>query len=1178
MAGEIFISYRRSDQTRARQLLELLLAEGVEAWYDAHVGAGEDWRVATAQALESSKIFVLLFSANAAASSDIAKELAAAVLEKKLIVPVRLENIAPKGAFLYELASRNWINAYEDTDARLAELAKSLAHQVRTGEKARTSDIASEEPFVSHRPSPIVASDAMQARAGERRLMTVMSVDLADTARVSGEVDPEVLADFLMRYQNCVARGIVAANGRVVTSSGDGVLACFGWPQAREDAAECAIHAGFQVIAEVSRLDGPKGYQPRCRVGVATGLVVVAGETGGTTNGLSLAGEAPNLAIGLQRLAAPGTMAISDATHRHLGRQFEYEILPEQAVGGFSMPVRAWRPVAGGPHLSRFQAARAVKTSFIGRAHELALLADRWRTASEGSARTVVLLAEAGMGKSRMVDALQHQIGDKPHAAITWQCSPYHQTKPFYPVVEQVTHAAGIVDADAPAEQLHKLSTLLAAAGMPLDDNLVLFAQLLGIEPNAGFASSVLPPNQVRTATIAALIEWLRRISLAKPLLLVLEDAHWIDASTMELLTRLVGALVDVPLLTVITARPEFVSPWSGRAEVSTIGLDRLSNRDCETLVREVAGPAALRNRTVEQILSRSDGNPLFVEELSVAVAEGKTGAKSVPDSLQSSLMARLDRLGDAKHTAQTCSVLGRRFARPLLLHIATATPPQLDSHLALLVEHDVIRPIGSAGQAHYEFKHALVRDAAYESLLLSQRQQLHEACGRCLEEYFPDVARSEPELLANHFSLASNPKKASEYAEQAGDRATTACAFHEAIASYEEALRQNDLLPPGPDHSRRTLDLLLKLGPAIGMIRGAQDPLLRDIYRRAEALSRTADDNNALFKAVWGLWYHANISRELDDARAFSQQLVHIGEQSGDEDLALEALHCRWSSALFRGDFSLSAAEARRGVALYDRHRHHKLGLVFGGHDPGVCAIGCVGQALVFAGDVKKGFASVEDAIALAESLGHPGSLAHGLLIGMTVSTVTSTFDLLRRYAENTLALCRKIGLPPQQAMASYHLAWLEAELGNRAKGLDQMGALYNRVTVISPTTMLYKVMYVDQTLKADRAQEALSAGDKVVAELHCPDAGLMLSELLRLRGDCLAVLGRKDEARVELVRAAAMAERDGAALLRLRTLNSLYCVAGAESKQTLELALAALPSDWAGSDVLRARALLTG
>ena len=1175
MAGEIFISYRRADQAWARLLHAQLQAEGVEAWYDAHVGAGEDWRVATAQALESSEIFVLLFSSNAAASSDIAKELAAAVLEKKLIVPVRLENIPPKGAFLYELASRNWINAYEDTEARLAELAKSLARLVRTGGSVPAGDGGNggpnPAPATSHRSLPMAAGSAKQARAGERRLMTVMSVDLVDTARLSTEVDPEVLGELLTRYQNCVARAVAAAGGRVVTSASDGVLACFGWPEAREDAAECAIRAGFLVTAEVGRLKGPQSYQPRARVGIATGLVIVAG----AANAVSLAGEAPNLAVGLQRLASPGTMAISDVTHRQVGRQFEYEALVDQAVSEFSRPVQAWRPVRESSHLSRFQAARAVKTSFIGRVHELSLLADRWRTASEGNGRTVVILAEAGMGKSRMVDALRHQIGDT--ASITWQCSPYHQIKPFYPVVEQVTHAAGIADADAPAEKLCKLSSLLATAGMPLDGNLALFAQLLSIEPDTGFLPSVLSPNQTRAATIAALIEWLRCIASAKPLLLVLEDAHWIDASTMELLTRLVGALVDVPLLTVITARPEFVSPWSGRAEVSTIGLDRLSNRDCEALVREVAGPAALQGRMVEQILSRCDGNPLFVEELSAAVMEGKTAAaNTVPDSLQSSLMGRLDRLGDAKQTAQICSVLGRRFARPLLTHVAAATPDQLDSHLALLVEHDVIRPISFAGKAHYEFKHALVRDAAYESLLLSQRHQLHEACGRCLEEFFPDVARNEPELLANHFSLAGAPEKASAYAEQAGDRATAACAFHEAIASYEEALRQNDLRPDGADHSRRTLDLLLKLGPAVGVIRGAQDPLLRDIYWRAEALSRTADDKGALFKAVWGLWFHANIAREFGDARAFSQQLVHIGEQAGDDGLALEALHCRWSSALFRGDYSLCAADARRGVELYDRYRHHKLGLAFGGHDPGVCAFGCIGQSLVFAGDIEKGFALVEDAIALGKSLDHPGSLAHGLQMGMIASTVTCAPDPLRHYAENMLELTRKFRLPPQEAMASYHLAWVEAEVGDRAKGLDQMEALYNRVTAIGPIVMLYKVMYVDQMLKAGRAEDALCVVDKVVAELRYPDMGIMLSELLRLRGESLAVLGRKDEARMELLHAGTMAERDGAALLRLRAANSLYREVGAESKPGLELALAALSGDWAGPDVLLGRALL--
>ena len=1037
----------------------------------------------------------------------------------------------------------------------------------RTGEKI--SDGSVQHSIPARLPQP---------RAAERRLVTAMSVDLVDATRLSADVDPEILADTLARYRDCVKRRVTETGGQIIRSAGDGALACFGWPDAREDAAECAIRAGFSIIADVRRLRERKGWSSQPRIGIATGVVVIGDEADGAHRDVSLVGEAPSIAAQLRHIAAPDTIAISEATQRQVGDLFECEFLGEQSIGGASVSIRTWRPIRAAVHLSRFRAVRTVKNAFVGRTHELSLLADRWSTAAEDCGRAVVVLGEAGMGKSRLVDALINRIADEPHEIIIWQCSPYHQVKPLYPVVEYMVHAAGIADADTPSEQLGKLNELLAAGLTPLEDNLALFAHLLAIPLEAGFALPTLPPNQLRLATISAVIEWLRRVSLAKPLLFVLEDMHWIDATTLELLTGLINSLGDAAILVVTTARPEFGSSWSGRAEVSTIGLDRLSDRDCAILAREIVGTEEFRSRAVAEVVSRSDGNPLFVEELSAAVLEIKAVAPtSVPDSLQSSLMARLDRLGDAKQLAQTCAVLGRRFALPLLSHVTDLPQDHVEINLATLVAHDVIRPIGGAGAGRYEFKHALLRDAAYECMLLSTRRRLHEVCGRGLEEFFPEVARTEPELLAQHFRLAGLSKEAGAYAEVAGDRATAACAFQEAIASYEEAIRQSDACPAGVNRDRQTLGLLLKLGPAVAMFRGAQAPELRDIYRRAEALSRRNEDSHALFKAVWGLWYNANISRDLDDAGAFAQELVIIAEQSGDADLGLEAGHCQWSSALFSADYRRCISVAQLGTELYDRHRHHKLGLVFGGHDPGVCAFGCLGQAQVYGGDVEGGFTSVANAIALAEQLDHPGSLAHGLLMGLIVGTVARKTTLLQSYALRTLDLAHRFKLPPQEAIGTYHLAWIEAETGNRNDGLRQMSALYDRVTAIGPIIQLYKLMYLDQLMRAGRTKDALAAADKAIAELRCPDRGLLLSELLRLRGECLVALKHRDEGAAELIRAEAMARRDGGELLRLRAAISLYNTNGEVSRSILEAAYAAMPESQRVDELASARTLLS-
>jgi tetratricopeptide (TPR) repeat protein len=510
-------------------------------------------------------------------------------------------------------------------------------------------------------------------------------------------------------------------------------------------------------------------------------------------------------------------------------------------------------------------------------------------------------------------------------------------------------------------------------------------------------------------------------------------------------------------------------------------------------------------------------------------------------------------------------------------MHVADLAPAALDANLSMLVASDIIRPLGGAGEGRYEFKHALVRDAAYESLLLAQRRRLHEACGRQIERSFPEAARAEPELLAQHFRLAGLPREASAYAEQAGDRAATAHAMVEAFSSYEDALRQAELLPESPERDRHILALLLKLGPALVVVKGIQNPELKAIYHRAESLSRAVGDADALFKSVWGLWFNTNVAGELDKAAAFAQELVVISSQSDDDGHKLEALHCRWSSGLFAGDCVATRQDSEHGIELYDRERHHRLGLIFGGHDPGVCAFGARAIALAYSGDVEGGLASLSEGIALAEALGHPHSLGHAMVQGLTLTNIAPA-DRISDYAKRLLELGRKFNVPPQEATAAYHLGWVAAELGDRSGGLEQMAALYDRVTATGPNIRLFKIMYVDQLLKADRVDEALAFADRALAEQRVPDRGIGLPELYRLRGDCLTALGRREEAIAELWRAESLARRDGAWIPALRAAVGL-CRAepGMASRQALETALAAFPAGASGPDLVAAHAMLS-
>jgi class 3 adenylate cyclase/tetratricopeptide (TPR) repeat protein len=980
-------------------------------------------------------------------------------------------------------------------------------------------------------PSPAEGAGAAPA---ERRQITVMFVDLVGSTRLSTRFDPEILGELLESYKAAVAEEVAQAGGTVAKYLGDGVLAYFGWPKAREDAAECAIRCAFHIRDRIKLIEDPAGEPLRCRTGIATGLAVIGGTTGsGNAREDAVAGQVLNLAARLQALAEPGGICVSPRVQELVGQLFEFDFAGEHSVRGFEDPIVAWRPVREVPHTNRFAAKHSIKRALVGRDEELALLTGQWSEVVSGDGRAVLILGEAGIGKSRLVEELHGNVSARPHAFVGWQCSAFHQTKPLYPVIEHITRAAGIGDGDDGPTQLTKLTTLLTAAEMPVQSTLPLFAGLLSLAPEAGSSPPDLTPAQRRSATIAALGEWMRRIAGQKPLLLILEDAHWADATTLEVMTLLIGAIGGVPLMAVITGRPEFAAPWVDQATVSVMGLERLNDRDCEGLIREIMAADDVSEATVEQIISRSDGNPLFVEELSAAVVGSGTKERQfVPDTLQGSLMARLDQLGDAKRTAQLCSVLGRRFARPLLAQLHDA-PAVLDTNLSLLAAHDVVRPLGQASDGHYEFKHALLRDAAYESLLLAERRRLHERCARQLEENFPEVVQSEPELLAFHFAEGGLALEAANYLEQAGDRASANAAYIEAIASYRNALAQTAKLVEGEARDRRELGLLLRLGPALSIIYAPQSAGVRDAYQRAEALGRAVNDLDLRYKAVWGLWYHANVGRDYSRASDFADELVALSEQSHDDAQVLEALHCRWSSALFRGECTTAIPDATRGTKLYRRDRHHRLAMVFGGHDPGVCAHSVAASAQVTAGQFEAAIRNSLDAISLVEELHHPHSMAHALMNALTTAVTTRDFDLLQDWVERLAALAETYHFPLQRAVAAFFFEWRKAQSGNVS--LDRLRSTFDALITVGPFTLLYTALFAEELLKAGRSGEALSVIDDFVGTLRFP-AGFFLPEIYRVRGECLAALGRNDEAIGELRHAGEVAAAQGSELFALR------------------------------------------
>jgi len=863
--------------------------------------------------------------------------------------------------------------------------------------------------------------------------------------------------------------------------------------------------------------------------------VVIGGEAGsGNAREDAVAGEVLHLAARLQALVEPGGICVSERVHEIVGQLFEFDFAGEHSLRGFDAPVAAWRALRQAPHTSRFAARHSIKGPLVGRDRELASLTAGWSQVAGNGGRAVLLVGEPGIGKSRLLEALHREVSATAHAFVGWQCSAFHQTKPLYPVIEHLMRAADIVDDDDGPVRLAKLTALLTAAKMPVDSSLPLFAALLSLPPAAGYSLPDLAPAQRRSATIAALSDWIGRIARHKPLLLNLEDAHWADPTTLELMSLLIGAIDGMPLMAVVTARPEFASPWTALPQVTTIALDRLNDRECEGLIREIVAASDVPQATIAQIVSRSDGNPLFVEELSAAVLGSRSKERHVvPDTLQSSLMARLDQLGDAKRTAQLCAVLGRRFARPLLAQLYHAAPDLLDSNLSLLVANGIVYPLGRADEGRYEFKHALVRDAAYETLLHADRRRLHERCGRQLENEFPEVAQSEPELLAFHFAEANLPLEAATYFERAGDRASDSASYIEAIASYRAALRHSTDLPQGDARDRRELGILLKLGPPLSIIEGAQCESVREVYQSAETLGRSVDDLDGRFKALWGLWYNANVRRDYSTASGFADELVALSEQSHDDGHVLEALHCRWSSALFRGESSTAIPDAQRGAELYRRDRHHRLALMFGGHDPGVCA-GCVGGcSQIFAGRVEAGIQKMIGAVRLAEELQHPHSMAFALMNSLTAAATARDCESLRNSAGRLSAVAQTYNFPPQCAVAEFFLQWCNARSGEA--DLERLRSSFEAVVKIGPLTLLYVALFAEELLKAGYESEALSVIDHFVGALKYP-FGFYLPETYRVRGECLSALGRRKEAIEQLRRAGDLAGNQGSDLFALR------------------------------------------
>ena len=710
----------------------------------------------------------------------------------------------------------------------------------------------------------------------ERRQLTVLFCDLVDSTRLSSQLDPEELRQVVQAYQATCAKVIARFEGHIAQYLGDGLLVYFGYPLAHEDDAQRAVRAGLGIIEAMGQLHTSLGQEREVhlavRLGIHTGLVVVGDVGGGARQEQLALGETPNVAARLQGIAAPNTLVISAATFQLLGGFFACQPLGTPPLKGLAQPLAVYRVLYESMARSRLEAASSTGwTPLVGREQEIGVLLERWAQVKDGLGQVVLLSGEAGIGKSRLVQVLTDQVAAEPRAWLTpCQCSPYHQHTALYPLIDLLERVVLRFDREeSPQQKVGKLEGFLVQYGLPLAEAVPLLAALLSLPLPADYAPVTVSPEQQKQQTLHALLTILLRIAAQQPVLFVMEDLHWVDPSTLELLSLLVDQGPTARILTLFTFRPDFSPPWTGRAHLTQLTVNRLPRRQAVEVIRQVAHGKGLPPEVVEQIVAKTDGVPLFVEELTKMVLEsgllqerderyaltGPLHPLAIPATLHDSLMARLDRLAAVKALAQLGATLGREFSYALLRAVAPWDEEIVHRGLHQLVEAEFLYQRGVPPQASYTFKHALIQDVAYQSLLRSTRQQYHQRIAQAMEAQFPETVETQPELVAQHYTAAGCHEQAIPYWQRAGQQASDRSAHLEAISHFTTGIELLKTLPETPEHTQHALTLHIALGAALQMAKGHAAPEVEHAYTQARALCQQVGETPELVPVLYGLW-----------------------------------------------------------------------------------------------------------------------------------------------------------------------------------------------------------------------------------------------------------------------------------------------------------------------------------
>jgi class 3 adenylate cyclase/ABC-type transport system involved in cytochrome c biogenesis ATPase subunit len=1026
----------------------------------------------------------------------------------------------------------------ELTEQDLEELGFSLGHRrkfLAAATKLRGTTSASAVASAQVQP-PI-----QPASAAERRQLTVVFIDLVGSTVLGRELDPEDLIRLLRQYREACVAAIGKYDGYVAQYLGDGILVYFGFPHAQEDAADRAVRAGLEIVEKVGRLKQPDGRPLQARVGIATGLVVTGGPTGvGTAGEETVVGDTPNLAARLQSMAEPDCVLVSPSTHQLTGDFFEFSFFGEHAIKGFGEPISVWKVLHESAIESRFAAAHAATAApIVGRERELAFLHDSWQRATRGNGHVVLVAGEAGMGKSRLLEAVAERVGNEPHRLLRCQCSPYHRNSVLFPFKKLLRHRLALSHDLSIQENLDRIERMLSRFGRRTRSSTLLLAELLEVPAEETLSPLEMTPNQRKEETLA-ILEDLLMAAENGPVLLLLEDAHWSDQTTQTLVERMLKRIGREQALVLISYRPELKTNWSEHSQATLISCKPIGYEHCATLIRQIASRAQIDETLIREIVTRSDGVPLFAEELTKAVLDLRSlDPGAVPLTLQDSLMARLDRLGRAKDIAQIASVIGRQFSHGMLEKIAGASDSDLRAALARLRASGLIFEAGNDGQSSsYSFNHSLVQEAAYESLSRSRRQSLHKEIANHLESLSIATGENEPTLIAHHYGRAGEAEKSFHFWLLAADRSSQRLAFADSIASLGSALAEAERVADLELRARLKVDAQLRLGTTLVIHKGPQSSEAESALEKARTLAEEANAGPQLFQATWGLYLNAARNQRLDKAKVRGEELLTISQEVGNEDLKFEALHHRWGFAYFMGQTAKILEFTAEGLDRYDRDRHHKLSYVFAGHDPGACAHCVRAIALGLAGRATSVRPTLDAGLVLAHSLQHPLTLAFYHSVACTATHVAGDSDGCREFAEQLTQVSARYEFPVIGAVGSFMLGAAHALQGDFVPALKQMEPFFEPAFSYGFFGMHPGIVMVEALAGANRNQEALTLVKRLLDGSRTPETGAFVSELWRLRGELLLrqSVGNSPEAERYFGTAMRIAREQGAVVLHLR------------------------------------------